>query len=754
MNPLFRNTSSVDALGAVTSTNFDVFGNVTSVVDPLNNTTSYTYNMLQQLVTENKGTDRSFSYDANGNLATLTDRNSRVTTYTYDNRNRLTNESWGGTRTLGYTYDSIDRLTAISDSDSLALDFSFAYDSRSQLQGEVQSGSSYLLGKSFAFDRDYDNVGNQTKLASIIGGALSGTDITGGIKDFANTYTYDYLNRRNTATQSQVSGGNSVAAKHVTTAFNLASQITDVRRYSDTTNSSANLEAHTRHSFDSAGRLKSITHSKTELGAGVNWDGTSSLPSTGTFAAYFLSYDADNRITSLASRADGFVTNFTYDAFDQRTAKRVDTDGNGTWDRYEVYTWADGQEVQRWVDTDGAGTGQKLRLANRYLWAESVDQLLSDEQYASGTGMEIDVTTASGTAGTTLWALTDHLGSVRDLLDNNGVVREHNVFDSFGRLIREVDYNSSGTAISSTDAAAVDSIFGYTGRDWDSDIGMQYNRARWYDPQTGRWLSQDPIGFAAGDANLYRYVGNGPTSATDPSGLAETWWDWMFGESDPPSTPPGTSPFGSHGSIHLDDSYFNSDSYRTVGMVPRPIPTQVCHGMSGLGRVGPVNSFKFSDPRKIEQYIIFAEFIANIALLAAPEVGIVRSALQARSVLTVYRVEGLANTRVILGTRGEVAIQGEQTLFLNFGSRARAEEFLAKRVQQGMDGASVKQFKVSRKFLDELRASAVPESMAKQFPGRPIIVDPTKACDQFGLRPEQIEQLRGFIKSGSGKVGF
>ncbi|XZE43934.1 RHS repeat-associated core domain-containing protein [Pirellulaceae bacterium SH467] len=629
----FRNTSSIDALGAVTSTNFDVFGNVTSVVDPLNNTTSYTYNKLQQLVTENKGTDRSFSYDANGNLATLTDRNSRVTTYTYDNRNRLTNESWGGTRTLGYTYDSIDRLTAISDSDSLALDFSFAYDSRSQLQGEVQSGSSYLLGKSFAFDRDYDNVGNQTKLASIIGGALSGTDITGGIKDFANTYTYDYLNRRTSATQSQASGGNSVAAKHVTTAFNLASQITDVRRYSDTTNSSANLEAHTRHSFDSAGRLKSITHSKTELGAGVNWDGTSSLPSTGTFAAYFLSYDADNRITSLASRADGFVTNFTYDiidqltaattsaisglsmpfsptaesynldengnrkssggasqsasgthnrlqtdgtynytydnegnvtrrtkisdntvtdytwdyrnrlatvtdkvsasgatlkqveytydAFDQRTAKRVDIDGNGTWDRYEVYTWADGQEVQRWVDSDGAGTGQKLRLANRYLWAESVDQLLSDEQYASGTGMEVDATTASGTAGTTLWALTDHLGSVRDLLDNNGVVREHNVFDSFGRLIREVDYNSSGTAISSTDAAAVDSIFGYTGRNWDSDIGMQYNRARWYDPQTGRWLSQDPIGFAAGDANLYRYVGNKPTMATDPTGLQE-----------------------------------------------------------------------------------------------------------------------------------------------------------------------------------------------------------------------------------------
>jgi RHS repeat-associated protein len=299
----------------------------------------------------------------------------------------------------------------------------------------------------------------------------------------------------------------------------------------------------------------------------------------------------------------------------------------------------------------------------------------------------------------------------------------------------------------------VDLVFGYTGKLFDETTRLQNNLNRWYDSSTGRWISQDPIGFAAGDANLYRYVGNHPTYATDPSGLAETWWEWMFGESDPPSTPPGTSPFGSYGSIHLDDSYF-SNAPQIEGMLPQPIPTQVCHGMSGMGRVGPVNSFRFSDPRKIEQYIIFQEFIANIALLAAPEVGVIRSRLQARSVLTVYRVEGLANTRVIIGSSGEVAIQGEQTLFLNFGSKARAEEFLAKRLQQGMEGASVKQFKVSRKFLDELRASAVPESMAKQFPGRPIIADPTKACDQFGLRPEQIEQLSEFIKSGSGKVGF
>ncbi len=40
-----------------------------------------------------------------------------------------------------------------------------------------------------------------------------------------------------------------------------------------------------------------------------------------------------------------------------------------------------------------------------------------------------------------------------------------------------------------------------------------------YDPSVGRWLEEDPVGFDAGDANLYRYAGNDPTDAIDPEGL-------------------------------------------------------------------------------------------------------------------------------------------------------------------------------------------------------------------------------------------
>ena len=48
---------------------------------------------------------------------------------------------------------------------------------------------------------------------------------------------------------------------------------------------------------------------------------------------------------------------------------------------------------------------------------------------------------------------------------------------------------------------------------------MQNNLNRWYDPNVGRWLSEDPSGFTARDTNTYRYVGNEPTARIDPSGL-------------------------------------------------------------------------------------------------------------------------------------------------------------------------------------------------------------------------------------------
>src|SRR5262249_15828499 len=86
-----------------------------------------------------------------------------------------------------------------------------------------------------------------------------------------------------------------------------------------------------------------------------------------------------------------------------------------------------------------------------------------------------------------------------------------------GGLLNHIDYDSFGNIIAQTNPAAGDR-FTFTGREWDPVLALYYYRARFYDPQLGRFISQDPMGFSAGDVNLYRYVGNDPLNLMDPSG--------------------------------------------------------------------------------------------------------------------------------------------------------------------------------------------------------------------------------------------
>src|SRR5439155_5754578 len=59
----------------------------------------------------------------------------------------------------------------------------------------------------------------------------------------------------------------------------------------------------------------------------------------------------------------------------------------------------------------------------------------------------------------------------------------------------------------------------FTGRELDSETGFQLHGERYFDPSSGRWTSEDPLGLLP-DSNQYRYVGNNSTNLTDPSGLA------------------------------------------------------------------------------------------------------------------------------------------------------------------------------------------------------------------------------------------
>jgi len=104
------------------------------------------------------------------------------------------------------------------------------------------------------------------------------------------------------------------------------------------------------------------------------------------------------------------------------------------------------------------------------------------------------------------WYLSDHLGTVRDLADAAGEVIDHIAYDAFGNVLAE------------SNPAAGDR-FRFTGREFDAATGQYYYRARYYDGRIGRFTSEDPLGLAAGDVNVYRYVLNRPAVLADPLGL-------------------------------------------------------------------------------------------------------------------------------------------------------------------------------------------------------------------------------------------
>ncbi|MGK9004550.1 hypothetical protein [Citrobacter europaeus] len=125
------------------------------------------------------------------------------------------------------------------------------------------------------------------------------------------------------------------------------------------------------------------------------------------------------------------------------------------------------------------------------------------------------------------------------------------------------------------------------------------------------------------------------------------------------------------------------------------------------------------------------------------------------STVTVYRIEGVPNTRVLSGEKGQVTITGETTLYLNFGDKARAQDFLQKHISQNMEGATVKTFEVPTSVLNDLRNSAVKERVTRlpENKGKPVISDPIKADDQYGIRPDNLKDLQDKIIQGAGNDG-
>jgi RHS repeat-associated protein len=206
---------------------------------------------------------------------------------------------------------------------------------------------------------------------------------------------------------------------------------------------------------------------------------------TGVLTVY--GWDHRNRLTSVTT-TDAMSNvlmdaTFVYDVFDRLIGRIVDADGDGMGAAEELWTVYDG--IHAWADFDDAGD-----LLNHYLYGPAVDMIMARICAAD------DIS----------YHLTDHLGSVR----------QNVAYD--GTILNEIDYDAFGNILNETSPTSGDR-FKFTAREWEAAVELVHSRHRWLDTESGRFISEDPIGFLAGEMNLSLYVGNEVLSLTDPLGL-------------------------------------------------------------------------------------------------------------------------------------------------------------------------------------------------------------------------------------------
>ena len=340
----------------------------------------------------------------------------------------------------------------------------------------------------------YDQVGRVTTLQRASNGA-----------DFINTsFTLDLLDRVTGITHSKVSGEEPVALSQFSYTYDANGRVIG----------STGPEGSLSFALDANGQLISVTGSRSEAYTfDANGNRSSYSTSTGNLllsdGQFSYTYDFEGNRKTRTRLSDGQVTEFFWDHRNQLT-KALVKDANGILLKELRFTYdVEGRRVGVWVDADGAGPGTADQVwtiydgANPYMDFDGNGELQT--RYLYGPGID-ELFARIGAGEDPEWYLVDRLGSVRQIVDGAGTILDEIVYDSFGNVLSESNPSQGDR-------------FKFTGREFSPELGIYYYRARWYDPATGRFISQDPIGFSAGDPNLYRYVGNAPGDATDPEGL-------------------------------------------------------------------------------------------------------------------------------------------------------------------------------------------------------------------------------------------
>ncbi|HYV38484.1 MAG TPA: RHS repeat-associated core domain-containing protein, partial [Gemmataceae bacterium] len=564
--------SLLDAVGNVTEI-VDITGTGTDLVSY--NPTTFTYDELNRKIneTDSRGYTVTFMHDSAGLLTEMIDRLGRKRLYQYDDLNRVTTELWytstgtlTDTITTGYDavgnvthkanitysydlyYDEVDRVTGVSEPFGLAL--TFVYDDVGNRTG-VQDNQGFV--ETSIYDGLDRLITRELNLPGLGGGGGDGPDLIGldslltvsvgtalridlvylpagqisteqRYSDLDDStfvggshYLYDEIGNV-TSIVHQDGGGSPLVT--LLYEYDPANQLQSQERiegaydhtddYSHDDANQVTSDGTSSYTFDETGNRTGDDYSTDTgnlLSSDANWEYTYDAEGNLTHkqahhpdpeappADYWdYTYDTANRLVQADFHSYGHSTlhmYYSYDPFGNRLQKNV----AGDVERYGIDAWdPEGQgQAEVWADLDGDSV-----LKTRYVHGDDVDQLFARVGVTPGEG-ESPPTYAPA------WLLTDRLGSVVDVTNSEGTALASATYDGWGNASFAPNQDTFGH-------------YGWTGRQDDAETGLQYNRQRYYDPKTGRWMTQDPLGFDAGDSNLYRYVNNDVTNGTDPSG--------------------------------------------------------------------------------------------------------------------------------------------------------------------------------------------------------------------------------------------
>lgn len=527
-------TNSPNAPNNVTSYGYNVLGDITGLTDANSHLTENAFDLLSQPVSKTlpDGTlTETRQYDAAGNLTSLTHFNGKTTTYAYDTLNRLlsrTPDPTTGEPTVSFTYTATGKRASMTDASGTT---SYTYDSMDRLtQKATPEGT---------LNYTYDAAGHMASMTS---------SHTNGV---SASYTYDSLNRLSTVVDAGLTGNQTTTytyddANNVATVTYPNSVQTDFS-YDELNRVKQLATSQTGYlyTFDAVGNRKTASELN---GRSVSWnfDGIyrltqeiiASAPGNKNGTADYGLDPVGNRSSATSSVPGLSPVGGTFNADDELSGESYDSDGNVTASGGKTFAYdtenhllsMNGGAVTILYDGDGNRVAKTVSgVTTRYLvddlnptgYAQVVEELSSggavERQYTYGLERISQNQVVSNTWTPSFYGY-DGFGTVRQLTNSAGAITDTYDYDAFGNKI-----NSSGSTPNN---------YRYRGEQFDSDLGLYYLRARYYNPITGRFMSRDPEDHKLRgpdgkpidprELHKYLYADGDPVNGMDPTGRGDS----------------------------------------------------------------------------------------------------------------------------------------------------------------------------------------------------------------------------------------